>query len=142
MRNQLQRYPSMVDVLADDYAAKYETWKRDFYVENMTDTPPITVGHVVFKACKSHEKPVIRFLATALIVIAVIFWIIPAIYYHNDFAKLDKIGTLEIVEDMLTEPALSGVYVKEDGKWREAEKSEIEYYMDTRADSGGSVCVD
>lgn len=122
--------PSMVDVLEADYNAKYEEWKKKFYHDNMTDTAPVTIGHIVNKSLEKRENDVIRFLIIALLVIMVIFWIIPAMYYHNDAAKMNGIGTLDILEDLLTERELNGVYIKDNEEWREANDNEIEYYME------------
>jgi len=142
MKDNLPPYVSMVDVLEADYNANYEEWKRRrdmvyaiqkarFYDDNMTNHTPVTVGHIIYKAYAPRESDVIRFLITALAVIAVIFWLIPAIYYHGNAAKMNEIGTLTVLEDMMNERELNGVYVKENGKWREAEQYEIDCYMET-----------
>ncbi len=142
MDNRLPPYPSMTEMIEADYNKRYERWKRDFYHDNMTDTPPITIGHVMFKTYETHESAVIRYLVTALILIAIIFWLIPALYYHGNPVEMDKIGTMEAVEDILTRRELNGVFVRENGKWREATEDEIDYYMETGACGGGNVCVD
>lgn len=134
--NKLPPYPSMIDVLEADYNANYERWKRDFYDNNMTSHAPLTVGDIVAKSFDDMTGSVIKFLSIALLIIIIVFWVMPAMYYHGNPSKMSEIGTLDIVEDIMSTRELNGVYIKENEKWREATEDEIKYYMETRPDCG------
>ena len=149
MRPELPPYVSMVDVLEADYNAQYDAWKREymrrnaqFINDNMTDIPPITLGQIgamwYNKRIRPQENDAIRFLVITLMIILVIFWIIPALAYHGNPAKMDKIGTLEIITDIITgKDLISGVYVTEtDGTRRRLTESEIADFKNKRMTTG------
>lgn len=135
INNELPPYISMVDVLEADYNANYETWKRDFYEDNMTDIPPITLGQIgamwYEKNAAPHEINVIKFCLMFLILYFALFWLIPALALQGDAKRMNDLGTLDALIDVIKPvDENSGVYVLEDGYWREANENEIYGYME------------
>lgn len=143
MQRELPPYVSMVDILEDDYNAKYEAWRRKFYEDNMTDNPPITLGQICAMLYEKHMKPkendAIKFLGIAAIIILVIFWIIPAIAYHDYPSQLDKLGTFEVVSDIIAGKGItSGVYVTEfDGTRRKLSDAEVNDFINKNQTNPG-----
>lgn len=146
MNNELPPYVSMVDVLEADYNANYEAWKAErdelyaaqkanFYDECETVIQPITLGQIgamwYEKNAAPHETNVIKFCLMFLILYFSLFWLIPALALQGDVKRMNDLGTLDAVIDVIKPvDENSGVYVLEDGYWREANENEIYSYME------------
>jgi len=146
MNQELPPYISMVDVLERDYNANYEAWKAEreklyaaqkanFYDECETDIPPITLGQIgamwYEKNAAPREINVIKFCVMFLLIYFVLFWLCPAMLFHDDANKMNDLGTLDALIDVINPvDENNGVYVLEDGVWREAKENEIYGYME------------
>lgn len=139
------RDDSIIKLLEDDYNRHYEEWKKRFYADNMTRTPPLSVWDIcgmTYSKRRKKRHSGMNALYIVAIVLALVFWIIPAIYWNDLPGQMDKLGTVDIVYDMIANPKRDGVYIEDNGIVRKADEHEIQYYMETGPYSGGSVRSD
>lgn len=136
---------SMIPMLEEDYNLHYEEWKKRFYVDNMTKCAPVSLWDIAslsYKKRRKRGKSFTTVICWFAIILAVVFWIIPGIYWSDSPGELDKLGTIDIVYDMIATPKRDGVYIEDNGIVRKADEHEIQYYMETGTSGGGSVRTD
>lgn len=142
MKEELPPYISMVDMLESDYNANYEAWKAKFYTDNMTSAKPLSIADIVAIGVKNSyrkrgaeiENKIIMLCLWFLLITGVVFWLIPGVALSGDAKRMNDLGTLDALIDVIN-PAdeTSGIYVLEEGYWREAKENEIYGYMEQSA---------